>query len=183
MIGPPPLRRLTGDARGVALIEFALSLPILILMYLGAFQISDAISCNRKVTITTRSVADLTSRYATLSSSDLTSILNASTQIMAPYDASNATVVVSQLATDINGNTTIDWSQANQGSGHTPTQSYTLPTTIKKLPTNATDKTYIIVAEVSYAYRPLFNFGIISPITLHDTIYMYPRISNSVVKS
>jgi Flp pilus assembly protein TadG len=52
-------RRLACDARGVALVEFAICLPVLILLYLGAYVISDAITCNRKVTRSARAVTDL----------------------------------------------------------------------------------------------------------------------------
>lgn len=42
------------DRRGVAMVEFALILPVMLVLYLGGAQLQDGIACNRKVTIATR---------------------------------------------------------------------------------------------------------------------------------
>jgi Flp pilus assembly protein TadG len=183
MIRSQILRRFIEQERGLALVEFALSVPILLLLFLATFQITDALSCSRKVTITTRAVADLTSQYASISASNVNDILNASAKIMAPYNSASALVRVSELGTDINGNTTVIWSEAINGTRRATGSSYALPSTIKQLPATSTDKTYIIVAEMSYAYRPPVNFGIVGPLGLSDIIYMNPRISSSVIET
>ncbi|NDU79348.1 pilus assembly protein, partial [Actinomadura sp. DSM 109109] len=64
-------RRLFRDERGIALVEFALSVPLLLLMFIGSYQLTDAISAYRKVTTATRAIADLSSQYTTVSNSDL----------------------------------------------------------------------------------------------------------------
>ncbi len=169
------IARLKDDTRGVALVEFACVLPVLLLMYLAGYQLADALSCNRKVTITTRAVADLTTQNSTITPTQLSTILNASTQIMAPYNASNALVRVSELSTDTNGNTTVVWSNDNRGSGgRAVNSSYTLPASIK------VNGSFIILSEVTYAYKPAVSFGIVGPLSLADKIYMNPRVSNSV---
>lgn len=171
-------RRLRRDQRGVALVEFALTVPFLILLYLGTYQVSDAVGCNRKVTITARSVADLTSQYAAVTSASEATILNASAQIMAPYDTSKATIVVSELYTDNNGVTKVVWSQAT--GAVTP---HTVGATFVANANLVTNGTYSIVAEVTYAYVPAMSFGVVGPLRLGDTIYMRPRISSAVTMS
>jgi Flp pilus assembly protein TadG len=169
------LARLRDDRRGVALVEFACVVPVLLLMYLAGYQLSDALSCNRKVTITTRAAADLTTQNSTITQTQLATILSASSKIMAPYNVSNAVVRVTELSTDTSGNTTVVWSQDNRGSGgRAVNSSYVLPPAIK------VNGTFIILSEVSYAYKPAVNFGIVGPLALGDTIYMNPRVSNSV---
>ena len=59
-------RSLLQDNAGAALIEFAMVLPVLILCYLGGFQLMEAVSVYRKVTTSTRSIADLTSRSSSV---------------------------------------------------------------------------------------------------------------------
>jgi Flp pilus assembly protein TadG len=175
MISPKCLLRLALDRRGVALVEFALVVPILLLMYLAGYQICDALSCNRKVTITARAVADLTTQNSSVSSAQLATILNASSKIMAPYAVSNAMVRVSELSTDSAGNTKVIWSQANDGiSGRVKNSSYTLPTTIK------TNGSFLVMSEVVYSYKPPVDFGIVKPLTLSDNMYMSPRVSASI---
>src|SRR3546814_13922454 len=58
--------RLARETRALGAVEFAMTAPFLILLYVGGFQLMDAISAYRKVTDTTRSLADLTSRQETM---------------------------------------------------------------------------------------------------------------------
>jgi Flp pilus assembly protein TadG len=171
------LARFKRDERGLAFVEFACVLPVLLLMYLAGYQLSDALSCNRKVTITARAVADLTTQNATLSQTQINTILSASTQIMAPYKASNALVRVTEFTTDANGNTTVYWSHDSSGGGRTPGSSFILPPNIKVA------STFIVLSEVTYSYKPAVTFGIVGPMTLSDKIYMNPRVSKSVEPS
>ena len=56
------LGRLAGDERGVSAVEFAMLLPLMLTLYLGAVEISQGIGADRKVTLTARTVADLVSQ-------------------------------------------------------------------------------------------------------------------------
>ena len=89
------MRGLLHDRSGTSAVEFAIALPVLILLFTGGFQLSDAVAAYRKVTTTARAMADLTSQYSTVNDTTLDRILNASQQVMAPYASSNATLVVS----------------------------------------------------------------------------------------
>ncbi len=168
------LRGLAGDERGMALIEFAICLPFMALVYLGGYQLMDGLSCDRKVTTTARAVADLTSQYATLSTANADSILDASSKILAPYNVANALVRVTQIYTDANGVTTVKWSRAKNGSALIKGATFTPPAAI------VVNDNYLIYAEVSYIYTPIARYGLTAPITLGDTVYMSPRVSTSV---
>jgi Flp pilus assembly protein TadG len=158
----------------MAVVEFALCLPFLALLYLGSYQLMDALACNRKVTVTTRAIADLTSQYSTLGTADADQILSASAQILAPYNAANALFRVSQLYTDKNGTTTVMWSRAKNGSALVSGATVTPPAAI------LVNDNYLIYAEVSYTYTPIARYGLLAPIALADTVYMSPRVSSSV---
>jgi Flp pilus assembly protein TadG len=162
------------NTKGVALVEFAISLPFLLLLYVGGYQLSDAIACNRKVTTTARALADLTSQYAVLSTADADMILNAAVQVMMPYRSANATFRITQLYTDANGVTTVQWSRAKNGTAMTVGARVALPATI------AVNDNYLIYSETSYTYSPAARIGLTTPLTLADTTYMSPRVSTSV---
>ena len=91
------LGALRRDRSGNALVEFAVAFPVLIALYVGSFVLSDAIACNRKVTITARALTDLATRYQSLTQNDATTILNASAQVMSPYAPANAFIVLSEI--------------------------------------------------------------------------------------
>ena len=57
------LKTIAGNASGVALIEFAMVVPILIVLFIGGFQLMEATSVYRKVTTTARSLSDLSTQY------------------------------------------------------------------------------------------------------------------------
>jgi Flp pilus assembly protein TadG len=168
------MRSLAKNTSGVALIEFAMTLPFLVLLYLGGFQISDAISAYRKVTVATRTVADLTSQYTSVSKEDLDSILNASQQVMAPYKVTNAKIIVSQIWINAGGKARVDWSHGKGVDGLAKNSKYTLPSEVIQ------KKTYLIVASIEFDYTPVVAPKMIGSIKMRDDIIMSPRASDSV---
>ena len=54
-----PLCRFMGDRRGVSAVEFALIAPIMVAMYLGAAELTQVLTLDRKVTSAANAVADL----------------------------------------------------------------------------------------------------------------------------
>ena len=84
------LVRLGRDQRGVSAVEFAMLLPLMITLYLGVVEISQAVGIDRKVTLTTRTVADLASQVTSITNADMTNLLGASSSVISPYDATPA---------------------------------------------------------------------------------------------
>lgn len=177
MTARPLLRRLFTlhhHSTGMAAVEFAMAAPFLILLFLGTFQLMDAVGTKRKIVIATRAIADLTTQYTSISSSEATSLLSSATQIMMPYDASPGTYTVSQIYVDAAGKATISWSKARNGTARAAGSTVTVPSGI------AQKDSYVILAESTYPYTPPLGKGLLPSITLTDAIYMYPRRSNSV---
>lgn len=169
------LCRLGGDHSGVALMEFAIVCPILLLLFLGGTQYADAISCGRKVTITARAVADLTSQYAVLSASQADTILSASAQVMSPYTTGNALVRVSSIKINSAGAGVVQWSRALNGTKLATNSTVTVPSTL------AVAGTYYLYSEVTYPWTPQFTLaGLISSKSLTDQFLLLPRVSTSV---
>lgn len=168
---PRALRR---DKRGAAASEFALVLPVSLVLLTGAIIYGDAIAIDRKVTLTTRTVTDLVTQYTSLSTSDLQTLLNAASAIAAPYSVSNMVVTVSEVTTDASGKATVTWSQSLNGTKRPTGQVVTLPAAID------TASISYIFGEVQYTYTPAIGYQVTGPITLHDQTYMSPRLSTSV---
>ena len=162
------------DQRGVSAVEFAMLLPLMVTLYLGAVEVSQGVAINRKVTLTARTVADLASQASSLSVSDMTNLLNASSSVVTPYDASKLKVVVSQVKIDSNGAATIDWSATFQGSARGKGSSVSVPTALK------VNDSYLIWGEVEYLYTPTIGYVVTGSLNLKDQIYMRPRLSDKV---
>jgi Flp pilus assembly protein TadG len=184
MIREPILRRyrdVPGDfARhrgGLAAVEFAILLPLMALIFAGSFEITQAVSVQRLVTLTASTVANVVTQYASISkSSNMPDILNASTTVLTPYSAANAIVIVSDVQVDGAGNATINWSQSLPGgNGRTVGASVALPAALK-IP-----NTQVVWGETKYAYIPAFDFLHIGTLNLYSSVYMLPRSSSGQI--
>lgn len=163
--------RFTRDRRGVSAVEFALLAPLMIGLYFGCVEISDAVSVDRKVSLTAASLSNLGAQVATISSSDMTNILNASSAIIAPYSASNLKATLSCLKIDSTGKVTVAWSATLNGTARTAGTVITIPTAL------AVPSSQLLFSEVSYAYTPTVGYTITGTLNLTDRMYMSPRIT------
>jgi Flp pilus assembly protein TadG len=163
------LRRLARDRRGVSAVEFALLAPVMITLYFGCVETSVGVSADRKVSLTAAALANLTAQVSTISSTDMTDILDASTAIIAPYSAADLKVTVSCIAIDANQAATVKWSATRNGTIRSGTIS--IPSAL------AVASTQLILAEASYAYTPTVGYTITGTLNLSDKMYMSPRIS------
>src|SRR5713226_4841271 len=118
------------DKRGVAAVEFAMLLPLMITLYLGSVEVSQGIGIDRKVTLTTRTVADLASQVSSINNADMTNMLTASAAVIAPYDASKLKVTVSAVTIDANGVAKVAWSDTLNGTQRAVGSTVTLPTAL-----------------------------------------------------
>lgn len=166
------------DSKGTALVEFAITLPVLLALYLGCVQICEVVSVYRKATTTSRTIADLTSQYPEVTDSELDAILDASSQVMAPYSNSKLKMVITHIAIDSAGVAKVTWSRpsGNGATADTVGSTYALPTGV------AINDTSLVVAKVNYDYVADIGGFLNTNIPLADTIYMYPRAVTSINK-
>ena len=166
---PQALRRYARDRRGVSAVEFALLAPLMIGLYFGCVEISDGVAADRKVSLIAATLANLTSQVSTITTSDMTNILDASTAIVAPYSASKLKMSITCLKIDANGQATVKWSVTRNGSIKSGVQ--TIPTAL------AVPNSQLVLAEASYDYTPAGGYTITGTLTLSDKMYMAPRIT------
>lgn len=171
------LVQLCKDQRGVSAVEFAILLPLMLTLYLGAVEISQAVAVDRKVTLTSHTLADLAAQVSTISSSDMSNILNASSSVITPYDASRLKVTVSQVSIDANNNAKVTWSCTLGGTARAIGSTVTLPTALNVANTS------LIWGEAAYSYKPAIGYVVTGTLNLSDQIYMRPRLTTSVSAS
>ena len=178
-------RRFIASTRGVVAIEFAAILPVLLIILLATFDGGRAIIVYMKVRSATYILASVTNQYSTalpIQSANMTGIMNATTAVLAPYSNTPLTAVISELKITATKATTatVRWSAAQNGTALASGATVNLPTGISaSTNTCGTYPCYLILAQVSYTYTPLFGyFG--SGITLSDTAYATPRSSTCV---
>jgi len=178
-------RRFFSSTRGVAAIEFAAVMPVLLLLFLGSFDAGNAITVYMKVRAATYSLAAITNQYGTgnaaISPAMMTAITGATSAILAPYPSAPTGVVISQIKATSSTAAVVSWSAAS-GSGTALAQgsSFTLPSSFAANTCGGTYPCYVVYAQVTYSYSPTFGAFLTGPIALSDSLYTTPRISACV---
>jgi Flp pilus assembly protein TadG len=169
--------RFRADLAGLSAVEFALVLPIMLTLYLGGVELSDALTINRKITHVTSTLADLVAQSKTITDSDMEDIFDAAESIMAPYEATGLEMVVSGISIDADGVATVSWSDTRGGTALTVNSTYTgLPVGV------AQASTFLVVAKVNYDYTPIIGYVMTGTYDLHDQFYLRPRLSTTVAR-
>jgi Flp pilus assembly protein TadG len=169
-------RLLRGDARGVAAVEFALVVPMVIIVYAGGFEIAQAATVYRKLTDTTVQLANVTSQYTTVATPDLNTIFGASSQIMAPYSTTPLTIVMSEVTTTAGNVAKVTWSQGY------PTGTTALAVgSVVTMPTGlASPSSNYIYVQTTYNYTTTVGSAFVGNIPMKNQVFMIPRESPSI---
>ena len=164
--------RLRRDHKGVAAIEFAFALPIMLLLYFGITEIAKGVMIDRKLTSLNRALADLTSQVDSIATADMTDIFKAARLIMKPFDDATPQMIVASIVTDGAGVAKICWSDAsNAAKALKPGDGFTLPSALR------TPNTSFILARTSYTFTPTIGYVLTGPIAINSSdLFMRPRL-------
>jgi Flp pilus assembly protein TadG len=172
-----PLAVFARATSGLAALEFALILPIMVLLYLGGFEVTEAFMINRKVTHATSALGDLVAQSETsISDTEMSNILDAVSAIMNPYPMDDGWIIVSGVHVDDNGVAEVEWSDARNTSAYAEGTTISLPLSVTQ------NDTFIVFAEVHYEYTPTFGHTLTGVIDLHDEFYLRPRLQNEIAR-
>ncbi len=168
------LRRFVRDARGVSAVEFAMVLPFMVALYLGTIELGNGFAAKFKATLAVRTATDLASQKSSISTSQMSTILDLSAYVMTPFPTSNMAITLSEITTNSSGQGTVVWSCSIGGTARTWGNSYTLPTNLQ------TANITVLLGEVTYPYTPGIGNVITGTINLQQSLYFYPRVSTTI---
>ena len=170
----------------------------MLVLFFGIVEFSSGVAVDRKVTLTARTLSDLTSQAkastpnavsAAVDDNYLQNIFTASIPIVKPYSVVPTTAQISEIYVDSSRNATISWSRAATIGSDTATQatlgasSHSPNDVIATVPAQLlVPQTYLIMSEVSYLYTPLgIGYVMKSNLTLRDVAYSRPRQATCVI--
>jgi Flp pilus assembly protein TadG len=165
------------DERGVTAIEFALVLPIVILILLGCFEVPRYVLIFQKIARTSSGVADLVAQAdEPLTRNQMNDIFAAGKIMMQPYDViTNGKIYVTSVNNPSGAGVELTWQRDNGGTG--PASRITAPTDIPAAIRPASNEE-VLAAEVFFTYQPIFSTLIYSGSTLYRVSYTRPRNKN-----
>src|SRR5690349_12938795 len=112
------LGRFVRDRSGQALVEAALVFPMLISVFLGVSEFSQAFTVKRRLEAAANTAADLVARTQAIATADLTGIKAMIDEMLKPYPTATLGLTISSVVADQDNATRVAWSYA-QGSGAT----------------------------------------------------------------
>jgi Flp pilus assembly protein TadG len=182
------LGRFHDNTRGVAVVEFALILPLLLLLYLGTVEASSLYTVDRRVTVISGTVGDLIARWdpgtgtGTVPQATINTYFSAANVIMTPYSTANLKQVVSFLYINTAGEATVLWSRATPGATPRATgSSYPLAaTTQMNQIARGTTGGYLVVSETANSYKPVLGVVFPDALNLSHASYFLPRFGKCI---
>lgn len=171
--------RVAKSEDGIALIEFALVFPVLIALFLGVVEFSEAYAVSRKLSNAAATVSDLVSQMPSVTTNDLNDIAEVADTLLAPYSTAHLGLVISSALSDGQNQTSVAWSYSH-GSGapaRTNGNAVTLPAGLTEANTS------IILAETTYQFTPTIGLYLTGVITLRGQAYFRPRSVQMVMKT
>ena len=182
--------RFVRDRRGIAAIEFAMVVPLMLAMYLGTMEMSGGISVNKKVSRVSATVADLVTQQTSVTKADLEGILKIGEAVLFPYSADKPEIVIVGIDVDSSypqGGKVV-WSRRyNEGAfdgGLTKGNDVWVSDSLR------TDGTFLVRVDTSLDYAPLVHWLIgdsvgkvkngVGVIEMSERYFLRPRLGGII---
>lgn len=166
------------DRRGLAAVEFAFILPLMLVLFFAMVETTNGVAIDRKVTLTARTLSDIVSQTMSVTDLDIANSFLASSAILQPYSSGPVQAVISEVKIDADKNATVLWSKG-WSEGAVVAGRATGPVVIPAAFLVA--NTYLIWSEVQYRYQPSVPYLMKSGILLSDQSFSRPRQSDCVL--
>lgn len=164
--------------QGNVVVEFALALPVLLMMLLASAELGRFVLLNQKIDRVAITMSDLVARAETINETELDDIFNAATHVAEPFDlGSSGRVIISSVINADGEGATVAWQRSGGG------------TFIKASEVGAEGETAdlpedfavregetAIVSEVFFDFEPFLSATIVSPRVIYKRAHHRPRL-------
>ncbi len=173
------------DERGVAAIEFALCVTVLITLFIGSMELTRYILITQKLEKTVSMITDIVTQTDTnaapLNSTTMTQIFGATQDMMNPYPAgSSLYVILTDVTKTGSANPKINWRYCGGGtlSSGVTSQIGTANGADATLPAGFTMTAgeEVVIGEIFYLFNPITTQTIVPTVTLYRTAIYMPRL-------
>lgn len=175
--------RLLRARDGVGAVEFALIVPILLIIYLMSFEITVAISITRKTTHASSDIADLVTQKTSVDKAFLSTMPNVAKATIAPYASTGVALKISGISIDSTSTARIAWSwQSTGGAPYAVGSTATIPSDL------AIANSFVVRSELSLPYSLLLYLPGMSGtkmqnFTIKKDFYYRQRVGNNITCS
>lgn len=173
----PALRALRCRAGNVA-VEFALAVPVLLLLMLGSVEMARFIILNQKLDRVATTISDLVARAETIDEAALDDIFTAAGEVAAPFDLADLGVVIVSSVTNPDGTgPEVAWQRSGGGSLSATSQIGTEGNGATLAGDfDVREGETAIISEVYFDFEPFLSELIVTPRTLYTRAHHRPRL-------
>jgi Flp pilus assembly protein TadG len=169
---------------GVAAVEFAMILPIMVTLWLGGVEVTGALSVDRRLNAFASTMGDLVARTKTITEAQVTDIFQLAEAAMFPYSEAGISMRITAITMDEDGNAKVSWSrdgsEAFVGAGDAlpayeagDDVNSSVPEALRG---EGTEDTQLIMAEAQHTYHPVVGYVITGDLDLDDRMFFVPRL-------
>jgi Flp pilus assembly protein TadG len=169
------MRRFGAATSGLAALEFAILLPLMVFLLLGSVDLLDALSVNRRAENVAASLADVVARDTSVSNAEMTGIWSAVNLLMYPGTDTSMSERISSISVTSASNAQVVWSEGRNGLTPLPANStITLPSQMMIAGTS------LIKAETVYHYHSPLSFLFSGTVDFPHTVYRRSRLVDPI---
>jgi Flp pilus assembly protein TadG len=157
---PAWFSRFRRDGRGVAIVEFAMVAPVLILFYVGMAELCQALLAERKAAHAASAIGDLVAQADKTNAADVQEVFNIAEVIMKPYTTgTKLRVRVSSVKVGDDNVARVKWSDSKGWTDRATNSVVTLP----QVSSGGSTKAFLnkgesaVMSEVQYDYESGFS--------------------------
>jgi len=165
------LNRFARDRSGSAAVEFALIIPVVMLLYYGMAETTQALLASRRVSVIATAVGDLTAQATQLKKAQIDDIFNISAAALKPFPVKDLGIRIVSIETTAAGVPQIRWQQ----------QRGTFPSGVDLSTVEKTASIAVIRAETIYTYQTPFGQIFPQAFVFKKQMDMRPRGGVAVV--
>ncbi|MEQ1618218.1 MAG: TadE/TadG family type IV pilus assembly protein [Terricaulis sp.] len=171
------LRRFCGARQGLAALEFAILLPMMIFLLFGAVDVIDAMGTNRRTENVAASLADVVSRDTEVSDDEVTGLWAAMAVLMVPDPAAEVRARITSIEVVSSSSARVVWSEGHGMSAFSDGASIDLPEDMM-LP-----GTSVILAETAFTYEAPLGILFTGSMNFEHTAYRRSRLVDPIPRA
>ena len=168
-----PLRDFLRDCSAVAVVEFAIVMPLMLMLTMGTFEATRAVRAKMKADFAAQTLADLIAAQNSVNAAALTNFCNGAQMVMVPYVTTSLKAAIASVT-----NGTVDWTDNTCGTATAISNPASVATTLSNGGGNS-----VIIVQTTYSYTSPLSYLMPASITLTQTAFARPRNVTTVQKN
>lgn len=170
------LRRFVRAEKGLAALEFAILMPMMVFLLFGSVDLIDVLGANQRSQNVAASLADVVARDTEVTNAEVAGLWDAVDVLMFPNDGADVQARVTSVSIVNSTTARVVWSEGHGMSALTVDSTVALPAAMM------TPGTSVIMTETIYPYSAPLGFLFAGSIDMRHTAYRRSRLVDPITR-